>query len=645
MSLLPGARIGGYRIARFLSSGGFGAVYAVHDVRRDRPAALKLLHAELQTHGDPFARFLREAHVLETLHHPNVVELLDSGSLPDGRAYLVTELLDGMDLEEHLERHGALSVGEAIELLAPICDALDAAHRCNIIHRDIKASNVFLDRRGDQLRVVLLDFGLAKVIAEGTSPLSSSRLALGTPGSMSPEQLRGGTIDARTDVYGLGALAYHLVTGRLPFADAPHASRAYMHLTGQRPRAAQAGRIAPAIDAVIHRAMATRPEDRFSDAAAFVAALRAASTERSAPAVVASTGAELGIYVEVHTIRPAASPEAALDAIDAAMHRAEQMMQLRGFSTAFERSTGMLFVASADDAGHVMREALCAAAEVRATSTLDLEVAVAVHQGENIRRIEEWIPAHRVDAVAVPAPRPDSQSGSHTQMMALIGRRTVGLVHDMRSPLSVIISNVEMVMEDVDDGKPMTDEHRGMLADIKAAALILKATIAEVLDASATERHRSTRIPVCVPDMIERAVKLTDSQIRARVLVSHHNASVVLGSQGQLVQVVTNLIVNAADAMGSEGQITIQTGQGENDQVEITVQDNGPGIPVEIIENIFDPFFTTKAPDRGTGLGLALVREIVEQHGGKIGVASSTGVGTRFTIRLPSAPAAACMAM
>jgi serine/threonine protein kinase len=166
-TLAPGARIGPYVIIRFLASGGFGAVYGVHDEARDRPAALKVLHPELRALGDPFARFLREARVLDLLRHPNVVEIYDSGTLPDGRAYLVTELLVGCDLEERLERIGALSVAEAIEVLRPVCDALAVAHACGVIHRDIKASNVFLDQHADGVRVVLLDFGLAKVLEAG----------------------------------------------------------------------------------------------------------------------------------------------------------------------------------------------------------------------------------------------------------------------------------------------------------------------------------------------------------------------------------------------------------------------------------------------------------------------------------------------
>ena len=216
--LARGVRVRDYVVREKIAEGGFGAVYRVEHTVLGRQAALKVLHPELASSREAIARFEREARTVNVIKHPNVVDIYDFGELPDGRPYFVMELLVGIDLSEHLASFGPLSPEETLALLTPLAAALSAAHAKGVVHRDVKPSNVFL-ADGEPRRVVLLDFGVAKLLAPGTEGLTTSRHRIGTPSFMSPEQLAGGDIDGRADVYALGALAYQMLTGQLPFGE------------------------------------------------------------------------------------------------------------------------------------------------------------------------------------------------------------------------------------------------------------------------------------------------------------------------------------------------------------------------------------------------------------------------------------------
>src|SRR6185503_7424125 len=156
------------------------------------------------------------------------------GRADDGRPWFAMELLDGVDLETHIAARGRLTPGEVLTVLGPICDALACAHDAGVIHRDIKASNVFLAADG---RVVLLDFGIAKLSDPGIGAgLTLSRQSLGTPSAMAPEQVAGREASERTDVYALGALLYHMLVGEPPFADSSPTVMQYLHCHARRPR-------------------------------------------------------------------------------------------------------------------------------------------------------------------------------------------------------------------------------------------------------------------------------------------------------------------------------------------------------------------------------------------------------------------------
>src|SRR6266478_5793915 len=177
------------------------------------------LDGELAPSPEMVERFVREARVVNRIRHPNIVDIYEFGELDDKRPYFVMELLEGTSLASIVERRGRLSPAQALSYLEPVCDALRAAHAAGVVHRDLKASNVAVVKEGDPPRVKLLDFGIAKLVrtAPGERGLTAVGQRIGTPYAMAPEQIRGGAIDARVDIYALGVLLYQLLTGRYPF--------------------------------------------------------------------------------------------------------------------------------------------------------------------------------------------------------------------------------------------------------------------------------------------------------------------------------------------------------------------------------------------------------------------------------------------
>ncbi len=266
--------ISGFRLERLIGEGGFGQVWAAHREADDTRVAIKILHLELVRSIDALTRFQRELDAIQRLAHRNVVSALDNGTLTDGRPYLVLEYIEGPSLRDVVHERGALPPAEMLEILAPLCDALQVAHEAGLVHRDVKASNVILARDSDgTLRPVLLDFGLVKLVDQVGPGLTSSRSMLGTPAAMAPEQMRGQPVDARTDVYALGLLAYHMLTGVPAFGGAPGVVQSYLQVHGPRPRPSAKVDIDPAIDDPIARALAPDPEERLPSPRALYEAL------------------------------------------------------------------------------------------------------------------------------------------------------------------------------------------------------------------------------------------------------------------------------------------------------------------------------------------------------------------------------------
>ncbi|HET8933773.1 MAG TPA: serine/threonine-protein kinase [Polyangiales bacterium] len=254
-----------YQILRMIGEGGMGRVYEARHTRlTSKRLAIKVLHADLSRQPQVVGRFLREAEATGALQHPNIVGVLDVNELPDGRPYIVAELLQGQQLGSYLERRGKLPVAEAVAICRPICRALMAAHDKGIVHRDIKPENLFLVGDGSSRTTKVLDFGISRV-GSAAAKLTKTGTVMGTPTYMPPEQARGRRVDHRADVYSVGAILYEAVTGRRPFdGEEPMATLAAV-LTEDPPRPSSVVPSIPqGLELVIQKAMAKAPRDRYS---------------------------------------------------------------------------------------------------------------------------------------------------------------------------------------------------------------------------------------------------------------------------------------------------------------------------------------------------------------------------------------------
>jgi eukaryotic-like serine/threonine-protein kinase len=270
-------RFGQYRLGRQIGSGGMGEVFLAEHELLKRPCAVKLIRPEVVLRAGTIDRFEREVRINATLSHPNTVEIFDYGRTEDGMYYYVMEYLPGMSLGDLVEQYGPLPPGRAVYLLRQVALALQEAHEAGLIHRDIKPSNIFAARRGGMDDVAkLLDFGLVRPAATASSPRTSDEgQILGTPLYMSPEQATNSRpLDARSDIYSLGAVAYYLLTGKPPF-DVGNAIEAIIaHARDPVVPASQLRDDVPTdLDAVVLRCLAKDPMERFPDAESLEIAL------------------------------------------------------------------------------------------------------------------------------------------------------------------------------------------------------------------------------------------------------------------------------------------------------------------------------------------------------------------------------------
>lgn len=273
--LVPGTMLGPYRIAAFLARGGNGDVYRATDVRLRRDVAVKVLVGDAGGAGDPqrVERFLREARLTASLDHPNIVRLYDVGLL-DGRPYFVSELLDGETLRERIAR-GPLIIEDVVRIGADVARGLVAAHAAGYVHRDLKPENIFLTRQGPSK---ILDFGIAKpgiedAARDGLSTLTG--IVLGTAGYLAPEQIRGGDVDGRADLFALGAILFEMIAGRRAFAreHTVETLHAILH-EGPPDVTDQRDDVPPALAAIVRRLLEKLPAARFQSAADLVVALQ-----------------------------------------------------------------------------------------------------------------------------------------------------------------------------------------------------------------------------------------------------------------------------------------------------------------------------------------------------------------------------------
>ena len=294
MNTLIGKTLGQYHILSEIGRGGMAVVYKAEQTSLNRFVALKVLFPNFTGDSTSVERLYREAQAAARLDHPNIVEIYEVGE-HEGLHFIAMKYVDGQPLDVILQQ-GPLPPARALKILAQVASALDYAHRHNVVHRDIKPSNIIVSA-GD--RITLTDFGLAK--GAGSATLTSSGALVGTPAYMSPEQARGDEIDYRADIYALGVVAYEMLAGRPPFTGNPlsiimaHASQTPPPLRQFRPD------LPPGLEAVVMKALAKEPAERYTTAGEFAAALRQALTQPAASARTQPTAEPLPPAAATHS--------------------------------------------------------------------------------------------------------------------------------------------------------------------------------------------------------------------------------------------------------------------------------------------------------------------------------------------------------
>jgi len=265
-----------FRVERELGAGGMATVYLAEDLKHARKVAIKVLRPELAAVIGA-ERFVQEIRTIATLQHPHILGLIDSGEV-NGTAYYVMPFIEGESLRDRLTREKQLPIADAVRIATEVASALDYAHRHGVIHRDIKPENILLHEG----QALVADFGIALAVSRvGGTRLTETGLSLGTPNYMSPEQAMGErTLDARTDVYSLGCVAYEMLTGEPPFTG-PTAQAIIAKVMTSEPARLTLGRrtVPPAVEAAVLAALEKLPADRFATAAEFAAALEGGRTE------------------------------------------------------------------------------------------------------------------------------------------------------------------------------------------------------------------------------------------------------------------------------------------------------------------------------------------------------------------------------
>jgi serine/threonine-protein kinase len=269
-----------YEVVKRLGEGGMSYVYEAKDLTRGETVAIKILSPKLSADKSSVQRLRREAGLAMRLEHPHVCRIFRLGETEDGLIYLVMPYLKGELLSDREGKAGQLSVEIGVEWLIQICAGLHHAHLMNIIHRDLKPENVMLvpEANGGD-RAVVMDFGLAKEkrADPAIAKLTATGIILGTPEFMSPEQIRGKALDARSDIYALGIVAFEMFTGKLPFAGRTAQEMMIARLRGKPSTVRQFRPDFPsALEAVLMRSLAAEPEDRFPNALEFGRALLSA---------------------------------------------------------------------------------------------------------------------------------------------------------------------------------------------------------------------------------------------------------------------------------------------------------------------------------------------------------------------------------
>jgi predicted Ser/Thr protein kinase len=296
MSVDPriGTELAGYRIQQVAGKGGMGVVYVAEDLRLGRRVALKLLSPELAGDDRFRRRFVRESRLAASIEHPHIVPIYAAGEV-DGALFIAMRYIDGADLRNLLAEMGPLEIRRVVGIARQLADALDAAHRRGLVHRDVKPGNVLVETQGDRDHCYLTDFGLVKHSSSHSGVTGSGQL-VGTVNYLAPEQIEGKPADGRSDEYSLGCLVFECLTGSPPFVRDADAATLWAHLSDARPRSSETRPQVPtAMDDAVVQAMAKAPVDRFASCDAFATAMENALPSEGVPAPRAKRGHVLAV--------------------------------------------------------------------------------------------------------------------------------------------------------------------------------------------------------------------------------------------------------------------------------------------------------------------------------------------------------------
>lgn len=276
---------------RHIASGGFGDVWLAKKPKGSGKLAIKLIRPELLADTRLVRRFEREIILCSALKHPGIVPITFCGRTPENVPYFVMPYIEGQTLRAALKSQGRMNLARALSFFFQITDALASAHRSDIIHRDIKSSNILIDKND---KAYVADFGLAKLLDNEGPNLTRSLEVIGTPACMAPEQARGDEVDKRTDIYSLGILLYELLSGALPFANSSMAVLAQLHCYAERPSLLGRDDVPNALNDVIGKSMEVNPDKRYQSIEDLVRAVRAACAGQS------DTAQECDRYLLLH---------------------------------------------------------------------------------------------------------------------------------------------------------------------------------------------------------------------------------------------------------------------------------------------------------------------------------------------------------